>query len=121
MIKAINILWITAGLGCDGDTIALTAATQPTLEELLMGGMPGIPKVNFHNPFLAYENGEAFMDFFHRPAAGEMEPFEIGARLGISSRTAETHRSNLMHKLDLHTQADLIRFALRRGIIPMED
>ncbi len=46
---------------------------------------------------------------------------EIGARLGISSRTAETHRSNLMHKLDLHTQADLIRFALRRGIIPMED
>ena len=45
---------------------------------------------------------------------------EIAARLGISSRTAETHRSNLMHKLDLHTQADLIRFALRRGLIPME-
>ena len=46
---------------------------------------------------------------------------EIAARLGISSRTAETHRSNLMHKLDLHTQADLIRFALRRGLIPMEE
>ncbi|HYP26790.1 MAG TPA: response regulator transcription factor [Blastocatellia bacterium] len=46
---------------------------------------------------------------------------EIAARLGISSRTAETHRSNLMHKLDLHTQADLIRYALRRGIIPMEE
>jgi len=46
---------------------------------------------------------------------------EIATRLGISSRTAETHRSNLMHKLDLHTQADLIRFALRRGIIPMEE
>jgi two-component system, NarL family, response regulator NreC len=46
---------------------------------------------------------------------------EIASRLGISSRTAETHRSNLMHKLDLHTQADLIRFALRRGIISMEE
>jgi len=46
---------------------------------------------------------------------------EIAARLGISSRTAETHRSNLMHKLSLHTQADLIRYALRRGIIPMEE
>lgn len=46
---------------------------------------------------------------------------EIAARLGISSRTAEAHRSNLMHKLGLHTQADLIRYALRRGIIPMED
>lgn len=46
---------------------------------------------------------------------------EIAGRLGISSRTAEAHRSNLMHKLALHTQADLIRYALRRGIIPMED
>lgn len=46
---------------------------------------------------------------------------EIAARLGISTRTAETHRSRLMHKLALHTQADLIRYALRRGIIPMEN
>ncbi len=45
---------------------------------------------------------------------------EVAARLGISVRTAETHRSRLMHKLGVHTQADLIRFALRRGIIPME-
>jgi hypothetical protein len=28
----IDVLWITAGLGCDGDTIAMTAATQPSLE-----------------------------------------------------------------------------------------
>ena len=46
---------------------------------------------------------------------------EIAARLGISSRTAEVHKSHLMHKLGLHTQADLIRYALRRGIIPMEN
>jgi two-component system response regulator NreC len=46
---------------------------------------------------------------------------EIAARLGISPRTAETHRTHLMHKLGLHTQADLIRYALRRGIIPMEE
>ena len=46
---------------------------------------------------------------------------EIAARLGISTRTAETHRSRLMHKLGLHTQADLIRYALKRGIIPMEN
>lgn len=44
---------------------------------------------------------------------------EIAVRLGISVRTAETHRSRLMHKLDIHTQADLTRYALRRGIIPM--
>ncbi|MEP6637127.1 MAG: response regulator transcription factor [Acidobacteriota bacterium] len=45
---------------------------------------------------------------------------DIASLLGISARTAETHRANLMHKLVLHTQADVIRYALRRGIIPME-
>ena len=39
-ITEIDILWITAGLGCDGDTIAMTAATQPSLEDLVRGGLP---------------------------------------------------------------------------------
>ena len=43
-IKEIDVLWITAGLGCDGDTIAITAATQPSLEEILLGGIPGNTK-----------------------------------------------------------------------------
>jgi two-component system, NarL family, response regulator NreC len=46
---------------------------------------------------------------------------EIAARLGISARTVETHRTHLLHKLDLHTQVELIRYALRRGIIPLDD
>ena len=36
-ISEIDILWMTAGLGCDGDTIAVTAATQPSIEELVLG------------------------------------------------------------------------------------
>jgi DNA-binding NarL/FixJ family response regulator len=42
---------------------------------------------------------------------------EIGTRLGISPRTVEIHRSNMMRKLNLSSQTDLIRFALQRGII----
>ena len=45
---------------------------------------------------------------------------EIAARLFISRRTVETHRANLMRKLGLRTQTDLISYALRRGILPME-
>jgi hydrogenase small subunit len=74
-IKEIDVLWITAGLGCDGDTIAITAATQPSLEDIVRGIIPGIPKVRFHNPVLAYENGEAFMQFFHDAADGKIAPF----------------------------------------------
>lgn len=46
---------------------------------------------------------------------------EIADRLVISHRTVETHRSNLMRKLKLRTSAELIRYALRRGILPLED
>jgi DNA-binding NarL/FixJ family response regulator len=46
---------------------------------------------------------------------------EIAARLSISARTAELHRSNVMSKLGLHSQNDLIRYALKRGIFSLED
>jgi DNA-binding NarL/FixJ family response regulator len=45
---------------------------------------------------------------------------EIATRLGLSRRTVETHRARMMHKLGLETQADAIRFALRRGLLPIE-
>ena len=76
-IKEIDILWITSGLGCDGDTVAMTAATQPSIEDIVLGVIPGIPKVNFHNPVLARENGEEFMKFFHDAAAGVIDPFML--------------------------------------------
>jgi DNA-binding NarL/FixJ family response regulator len=44
---------------------------------------------------------------------------EIGRKLSISPRTAETHRANLLRKLGLKGQKDLIRFALKRGIVDL--
>lgn len=45
---------------------------------------------------------------------------DIAAVLYVSPRTVETHRAHLMRKLGLHTQAELIRYALKRGILPMD-
>jgi DNA-binding NarL/FixJ family response regulator len=42
---------------------------------------------------------------------------EIGSVLGISVKTAETHRANLMRKLDLHSMGDVARYALRNQVI----
>jgi DNA-binding NarL/FixJ family response regulator len=42
---------------------------------------------------------------------------QIARRLGISPRTAETHRSNIYKKLHVQSRADLIALALRRGLI----
>jgi DNA-binding NarL/FixJ family response regulator len=43
----------------------------------------------------------------------------IAELLYISPRTVETHRANLMRKLNLRTQAELIRYAIGRGILPL--
>jgi hydrogenase small subunit len=74
-IAEVDILWLTAGLGCDGDTIAITAATQPSVEDVLRGGIPGIPRVRLNNPVLAYENGDDFLTSWHRADEGKLDPF----------------------------------------------
>jgi two-component system, NarL family, response regulator NreC len=42
---------------------------------------------------------------------------ELAIILGISAKTAESHRSNIMDKLDIHDVAGLVRYAIRTGII----
>lgn len=45
---------------------------------------------------------------------------DIGQRMSISTRTVDVYRSNIMNKLQLKNQTDLIRLALKRGIISEE-
>lgn len=42
---------------------------------------------------------------------------DVATLLGISAKTAESHRSRLMRKLDIHETASLVRYAIRRGLI----
>ena len=76
-VKEVHILWMTEGLGCDGDSVSITAATQPSLEDVVLGAIPGLPKVHLHNPVLAYENGPEFMSFFEKAEKGQLEPFVL--------------------------------------------
>ena len=50
-------------------------------------------------------------------AAEGINSTDIGSRLFISPRTAQTHRARLMRKLGLHSQTDLVMFAIRRGLL----
>ena len=52
-------------------------------------------------------------------AEGKTAP-EIAAELHISPRTAESHRASIMKKLGLQNQTDLIRHAIRHGLLPPE-
>jgi len=76
-VPEVHVLWITAGLGCDGDSISVTAASQPSIEDVLMGAIPGIPRVHLHNPVLAYEVGDEFMRHWYAAERGELDPFVL--------------------------------------------
>jgi DNA-binding NarL/FixJ family response regulator len=45
---------------------------------------------------------------------------EVGSLLGISAKTAETHRSRIMQKLNIFELAGLVRYAIQRGLLQVE-
>src|SRR6476646_935221 len=76
-VKEIHVLWMTSGMSCDGDSVSVTAASLPSIEDIVMGAIHGLPKVHLHNPVLAYEVGDDFMKFWHAAAEGRLEPFVL--------------------------------------------
>ncbi|WP_201372031.1 hydrogenase expression protein HypE [Ktedonobacter robiniae] len=76
-VEEVHIIWMTGGLSCDGDTISITAASQPSVEDVVMGAIPGLPQVYLHNPVLAYEVGEGFMSWWYKAERGEIDPFVL--------------------------------------------
>ena len=80
--KPIHILWINAGLSCDGDSVALTAAMQPSIEEIALGALPGLPKIAVHWPLIDFECGpvggaDTFIEWFFKGERGEIDPFVL--------------------------------------------
>src|ERR1700716_408659 len=74
----VHVLWINAGLSCDGDSVSLTAATQPSIEEIALRALPGVPKVAFHWPLIDYSlGGEELMSWWWKADRGELEPFVL--------------------------------------------
>src|SRR6202047_1534053 len=86
-VAEVHILWITAGLGCDGDSVSVTAATQPSIEDVLLGAIPGLPKVHLHNPVLAYEVGDDFMKYWYMAEKGQLDPFVLVVEGSIPNET----------------------------------
>jgi hydrogenase small subunit len=78
-VKEVHILWTPDGMSCDGDTVSVTAATQPSIEDIVMGAIPGLPKVHLHNRVLAYSlGGEEYMRDWHAAAEDRLgAPFVL--------------------------------------------
>ena len=45
-----HVMWMTTGLSCDGDSVAMTSAVNPSLEDIILQTIPGMPKVHRPQP-----------------------------------------------------------------------
>jgi hydrogenase small subunit len=74
-VDELHILWISEGMSCDGDSVAMTAATQPSLEDVMLGLIPNLPKVHLHNKVLAKATGDDLVAPFDAAARDELGPY----------------------------------------------
>jgi hydrogenase small subunit len=89
----VHVLWMTAGLGCDGESVAMTAATSPSLEDLVAGVLPGSPRVVLHHPMLAFATGADFLQAWYDAEADRLGPFVlvVEGAIGDERRSGEGH------------------------------
>src|SRR3954471_11795905 len=72
-----HVLWITSGLSCEGDSVAMTSATNPSIEDIITQAIPGMPRVVIHNGVIAYESGEDFVQAWFDAEEGKLDPFVL--------------------------------------------
>jgi hydrogenase small subunit len=72
-----HVLWMTTGLSCEGDSVAMTAATNPSLEDIILGIIPGMPRVVIHNQVIAYEVGQEYIQAWYDAEQGKLDPFVL--------------------------------------------
>src|ERR687894_1691870 len=73
-VEEVHILWTAEGMSCDGDTVSITAASQPAIEDVLLGAIPGLPKVHLHNKVISPTlGGEEYLKPFRAAAEGTLE------------------------------------------------
>jgi hydrogenase small subunit len=87
-LSEVHILWISEGMSCDGDTVSITAASQPSIEDVVLGNIPGLPKVHLHNKVLDFSlGGEDFLAPFRQAARDELNPFVLVIEGSIPNET----------------------------------
>jgi hydrogenase small subunit len=71
-LERVHAFWF-AGMSCDGCTIAVSGAGSPSVESLLLGAHPGIPRVVLHHPVLDIDAGPNYMAPHELAVQGELD------------------------------------------------
>ena len=98
------------------DDYYMDSAVSAQVVEKLMQKQPGSPKITDSN----YDSLTAREQEIMALLAEGHSVREIAERLHISQKTVENHRSNIYSKLEIHNSIELVRYAVRLGIVDVE-
>jgi len=86
-LEKVHAFWF-AGMSCDGCTVSVTGAQAPSVESLLLGAHPGLPRVILHHPVVNIESGPAYLRAHEDAIKGELDsPYVIILEGSISDET----------------------------------
>ncbi len=86
-LEKVHAFWF-AGMSCDGCTVSVTGAQAPSVESLLLGAHPGLPRVILHHPVVNIESGPAYLRAHENAIKGELDaPYVIILEGSISDET----------------------------------
>ena len=76
-LEKVHAFWF-AGMSCDGCTVSVTGAQAPSVESLLLGAHPGLPRVILHHPVVNLESGPNYLRAHELALQGELDaPYVI--------------------------------------------
>jgi hydrogenase small subunit len=86
-LEKVHVFWF-AGMSCDGCSISVTGAQSPSVESLLMGAHPGLPRIIIHHPVLQVESGPAYFYAHELALQGKLDaPYAIVLEGSITDET----------------------------------
>ncbi len=86
-LEKVHAFWF-AGMSCDGCTVTVSGASSPSVESLLLGAHPGIPRVLLHHPVVQLEAGPHYFYAHEAALKGELDaPYVIILEGSISDET----------------------------------
>jgi hydrogenase small subunit len=86
-LEKVHVFWF-AGMSCDGCTVSVTGAQAPSVESLLMGAHPGLPRVILHHPVVNVESGPNYLRAHELAVQGKLgAPYAIVLEGSITDET----------------------------------
>ena len=86
-LEKIHAFWL-AGMSCDGCTISVTGASAPSIESLLLGAHPGLPRLILHHPVVNLESGPNYLRGHEMALRGELDgPYVVILEGSITDET----------------------------------